>query len=200
MSDYIPKDPLGPNDPRGYDRYGNSRFEAADDTGKGPYILLGLLVAIGLIGGLLYFNGSPKDGDQVAQICEDATRSPLDRVDVANHNLDTQTVISGDVTALERAMERARELQARVIRLRVKVSSHTPLHIEQAHEFALHINEIPLADPRRPVVSNISSRALGTAEELRQEFRDQLPKTMVGKLSKKELVAEEMQKAPPKPS
>jgi hypothetical protein len=74
MSDYIPKDPLGPNggpinpnDPRGYDRYGNTRFEPADDTGKGPYILLGLLVAIGLIGGLLYFNGSPKGGDNLAQ-------------------------------------------------------------------------------------------------------------------------------------
>ena len=67
MSDYIPKDPLGPNDPRGYDRYGNTRFEPVDDTGKGPYVLLGLLVAIGLIGGLLYFNGSPKNGDQVAQ-------------------------------------------------------------------------------------------------------------------------------------
>ena len=67
MSDYIPKDPLGPNDPRGYDRYGNTRFEPADDTGKGPYILLGLLVAIGLIGGLLYFNGAPKGGDSLAQ-------------------------------------------------------------------------------------------------------------------------------------
>jgi hypothetical protein len=70
MSDYIPKDPLGPNNgngPQGYDRYGNTRFEPADDAGKGPYILLGLLVAIGLIGGLLYFNGSPKGGDNVAQ-------------------------------------------------------------------------------------------------------------------------------------
>jgi hypothetical protein len=28
---------------------------------------LGLLVAIGLIGGLLYFNGSPKNGENVAQ-------------------------------------------------------------------------------------------------------------------------------------
>lgn len=65
MSDYIPKDPLPPNDPRTYDRYGNARFEPAldDGTGKGPYILLGLLVAIGLIGGLLYFNGTPKNGD-----------------------------------------------------------------------------------------------------------------------------------------
>jgi len=66
MSDYIPKDPLGPNDPRGYDRYGNTRFEPMDDAGKGPYVLLGLLVAIGLIGGLLYFNGAPKN-DNVAQ-------------------------------------------------------------------------------------------------------------------------------------
>jgi hypothetical protein len=68
MSDYIPKDPLGPNNDRyGYDRYGNTRFEPADDAGKGPYILLGLLVAIGLIGGLLYFNGAPKNGESVAQ-------------------------------------------------------------------------------------------------------------------------------------
>ena len=71
MSDYIPKDPLNPNpnDPRGYDRYGNAKFEPVmdDDAGKGPYILLGLLVAIGLIGGMLYFNGAPKNGSDVAQ-------------------------------------------------------------------------------------------------------------------------------------
>ncbi len=114
------------------------------------------------------------DSDAVAQLCEEATRSPLDRVDVANHNLDTQTVISGDVSALERAMERAKELQGRVIRLKVKVSSHTPLHAEQAHEFSLHIDEIPLVDPIRPIISNITSNELRTAEELRQEFGAQL--------------------------
>jgi [acyl-carrier-protein] S-malonyltransferase len=114
------------------------------------------------------------DSDAVSQLCEDATRSPLDRVDVANHNLDSQTVISGDVTALERAMERARELQARVIRLKVKVSSHTPLHADQAHEFALRIDEIPLVDPLRPIISNITSTELRTAEALRGEFGAQL--------------------------
>jgi hypothetical protein len=68
MSDYIPKDPYNPNDPKNFDRYGNAKFEpAVDDTGKGPYILLGLLVAIGMIGGLLYFNGAPKEGADVAQ-------------------------------------------------------------------------------------------------------------------------------------
>jgi hypothetical protein len=71
MSDYIPKDPLtpNPNDPRGYVRYGNARFEPelGDGSSKGPYILLGLLVAIGLVGGMLYFNGSPNTGTEVAQ-------------------------------------------------------------------------------------------------------------------------------------
>ncbi|WP_428669691.1 hypothetical protein [Reyranella sp.] len=71
MSDYIPKDPLtpNPNDRTGYDRYGNATFEPAveESSSKGPYILLGLLVAIGLIGGMLYFNGAPNTGTEVAQ-------------------------------------------------------------------------------------------------------------------------------------
>lgn len=114
------------------------------------------------------------DGELVQQICEDATLSPADRVDVANYNLDTQTVISGDVSALERATVRARELQARVIRLKVKVSSHTPLHNEQAEEFAQIIREVPLLDPVRPIVSNRTSQLLRTAAELREEFSEQL--------------------------
>jgi [acyl-carrier-protein] S-malonyltransferase len=112
--------------------------------------------------------------DQVKQVCADATHSDSDRVDVANHNLETQFVISGDVSALERAMERARELNARAIRLKVKVSSHTPLHHEQSEEFAKIIQGIPFAIPVRPIVSNSTSKLLTTAEEVRHEFELQL--------------------------
>ena len=56
------------------------------------------------------------DVETVRGICEDATESELSRVDVANHNEDVQTVISGDVSALERAMVRAKELQGKAIR------------------------------------------------------------------------------------
>jgi hypothetical protein len=59
MSDYNPG-------PGGYDKYGNAQFEPPDPGGRGPYILLGILVAIGLIGGLLYFNGTPRE-DRNAQ-------------------------------------------------------------------------------------------------------------------------------------
>ena len=54
MSDYNPG-------PGGYDKYGNTNFDPGDPGGRGPYILLGILVAIGLIGGLLYFNGTPRN-------------------------------------------------------------------------------------------------------------------------------------------
>jgi len=114
------------------------------------------------------------DTATVQEICEQATRSDADRVDVANHNLDTQTVISGDLSALERAMERARSLQAKVIQLKVRVSSHTPLHIDQAAEFAQIIREVPLRNPVRPIVSNRTSELLRTAAEVRREFEEQL--------------------------
>jgi hypothetical protein len=60
MSDY---------NPNSYDRYGNAggpHFEPPDPDGKGPYVLLAILVLIGLVGGLLYFNGPPK-GTETAQ-------------------------------------------------------------------------------------------------------------------------------------
>jgi len=72
--------------------------------------------------------------EQVEEVCDAATVSEDDRVDVANHNQVTQFVISGDLGALERAMERARELRGRAIQLKLKVSSHTPLHREQSEE------------------------------------------------------------------
>ena len=121
------------------------------------------------------------DGELVQEICEGATLSPADRVDVANHNLKTQTVISGDVSALERAMEHARELQGRVIRLKVKVSSHTPLHNEQAEEFAAIIKGVPISDPVRPIVSNRTSRPLRTAAECAKEFSEHCARRSSGR-------------------
>jgi hypothetical protein len=62
MSDYN-------SNPRDYDKYGNmlpggGAPEPIDPNGRGPYVLLALLVAIGLVGGLLYFNGGAKRTDE----------------------------------------------------------------------------------------------------------------------------------------
>lgn len=49
-------DPAIPPGPNAYDQYGNARFEPAMPSSRAPFILLGILVAIGVVGGLLYFN------------------------------------------------------------------------------------------------------------------------------------------------
>lgn len=74
MSDYIPPS-NDPRDPRNYDKYGNARFEPVE-RGRGPYILLAILVAIALVGGLLYFNGGPRQGADVARMPDRATSLP----------------------------------------------------------------------------------------------------------------------------
>ena len=65
VDDYKNRDPYNPSPtgmgPGAYDQYGNARFDPVDEGGRGPYILLGILVAIGVIGGLLYFNHAPTD-------------------------------------------------------------------------------------------------------------------------------------------
>lgn len=112
--------------------------------------------------------------DAVRGVCERATEGAHSRVDVANLNDEKQIVISGDVSALERAMEFAKDLQGKAIRLKLKVSSHTPLHEDQADEFADIMREVPLAAPDRPIVSNITADLLRTAAEVRAEFEAQL--------------------------
>jgi hypothetical protein len=65
MSDY---------NPNNFDKYGNPTpsannglYEPADDTGRAPYVLLGLLALVAIVGGALYFNGGAnKGGSNVA--------------------------------------------------------------------------------------------------------------------------------------
>ncbi len=53
MSDYIPNPPNPERDPRNYERY----YE--DQSGKGLTLVVGILVAIALAAGLMFFAGTP---------------------------------------------------------------------------------------------------------------------------------------------
>ena len=66
MSDY--------NNPNSYDKYGNPipgdarpfNYESVEGSGRAPYVLLGILVLIGIVGGGLYFNSNHRGGSNVA--------------------------------------------------------------------------------------------------------------------------------------
>lgn len=62
MSDYIPNPPNPERDPRAHDRY----YEKAGE-GRGLGLVAGILVAIALVAGLLFFAAPKGDRTDVAQ-------------------------------------------------------------------------------------------------------------------------------------
>src|SRR5476649_1455650 len=61
------------NNPNNFDKYGNPlpsparfEYEPVQSAGRAPYVLLGLLVLIGIVGGAMYFNGGHRTAADVA--------------------------------------------------------------------------------------------------------------------------------------
>jgi [acyl-carrier-protein] S-malonyltransferase len=113
------------------------------------------------------------DRDALAAVCAEATAEAEGAgiVVVANDNCPGQSVISGDVSALQRAMELARQAGAkRVARLGISIASHSPLMACAAIQLAEILDGLPLRPPRIPVVANGGGRAMETVAEVRQEL------------------------------
>lgn len=113
----------------------------------------------------------PSDAD-VRDVC--ASVSPDGDVGVAAINAPGQTVISGTLAALARAIESVRERGARVVQLPISVPGHFPKMSEARDELRRSIDSIAFRDPRSPVVSSLTGKVLVTAEEVRQELSDQM--------------------------
>ena len=113
----------------------------------------------------------PNDED-VADVCSSV--SPDGDVGVAAVNAPGQTVISGTLAALGRAMDLVRERGGRVVQLPISVPGHFPKMAEAREELRRFIDGIEFRDPRSPIVSSLTGRVLTTAEEVRQELSDQM--------------------------
>lgn len=109
------------------------------------------------------------DAEALAVVCQDAADGSV--LAVANDNCPGQTVISGEVTALLRAMEMARERGAkRVARLGISIASHSPL-MERASEGMRDImSRLPMLAPQVPVIANVTGTAMLSVEDVRLEL------------------------------
>ena len=113
------------------------------------------------------------DDDALREVCAEA--SAVGTVVLANANCPGQTVISGEVAGLERAMELAKARGAkRIARLGVSIASHSPLMASAAAEFAALVAATPMSAPAIPVYANISAAPLTTVEEVRDEISRQV--------------------------
>jgi [acyl-carrier-protein] S-malonyltransferase len=109
--------------------------------------------------------------DDVRDVCQQV--SPDGDVGVAAVNAPGQTVISGTLAALSRAVESLKE-KGRVVQLPISVPGHFPKMAEAREELRRKIDAIEFRDPSSPVVSSLTGRILTTADDVRQELSDQM--------------------------
>lgn len=106
------------------------------------------------------------DDDALEDVVREASAAGVIRV--ANANCPGQTVISGEIPALERASQLAQERGARkVARLGVSIASHSPLMSAAADKLANQLAGVAFRDPDFPVVDNASATQLVAAAAIR---------------------------------
>jgi [acyl-carrier-protein] S-malonyltransferase len=93
---------------------------------------------------------------------------------VANDNNQGNVVISGDKAAVDRAIEKAKELGARAIPLNVSAPFHCPLMQPAADEMAEALAGAGIATPRAPVVANVTARPTNDPEAIRRLLVEQV--------------------------
>ena len=93
---------------------------------------------------------------------------------VANDNNAGNIVISGDKAAVDRAIEKAKELGARAIPLNVSAPFHGPLMQPAADEMADALAGAKIVAPAVPVVANVTARPETDPEVLRRLLVEQV--------------------------
>lgn len=129
------------------------------------------------------------DEATLEQVVQEAQSEGI--VALANANSPGQTVLSGELAALQRAMDLAKSRGARLVkRLAVSIASHSPLMQQAAQGFNDLLGQIQLRPPQVPLIANISAQTLTTVEELRAELSEQLTRPVQWTRSIQEMMAQ----------
>ena len=100
-------------------------------------------------------------------------------VDIANVNAPDQIVISGELAKVEAAVGVAKEYGIRrAMMLNVAGAYHSRL-MESAYEkLGAVLQDVPIASPRFPVISNVTGMEVTTPAEIRRALQDQVTGTV----------------------
>jgi [acyl-carrier-protein] S-malonyltransferase len=147
---------------------------------------LGLEDALKLVrrrGELMYETGVQVPGAMAAilgemtrtieEVCNEASAAGV--VVPANYNATEQIVISGEVAAVEKAMELAKAAGAkRALRLPVSGAFHSPLMAPASAGLKTALDAARWRDPAVPVWSNVTAEAVGDAATAKDLLHQQL--------------------------
>jgi [acyl-carrier-protein] S-malonyltransferase len=174
------------------DAVGN-RVQAAAGHSLGEYTAyqavgtLGLEDAVRLVrtrGELMYQAGQARPGamaavlgelqEPIEGICEKASKDG-EVVVPANYNTQEQVVISGEVAAVERAMELAKAAGAkRAVKLNVSGAFHSPLMAPASLGLRSALYKAVFKDPGAPVFANVNAESTTNAADARERIAQQL--------------------------
>ena len=113
------------------------------------------------------------EDDDVETLCRDA--SAEDIVQPANFNSPGQIVISGDVSAVEKAVEMAPERGARrALMLPVSGAFHSPLMATATKGLTEALAALDISEPSCPVYLNVTAAPTRDPEEIRKRLVEQL--------------------------
>jgi [acyl-carrier-protein] S-malonyltransferase len=114
------------------------------------------------------------EDDEVTRVCQAAT-GPDGVVVPANYNAPGQVVISGDVLAVGRALQLAREAGARkTIALQVSGAFHSPLMEAAEAGLRQELEAVVVQAPSFPVVSNVTAEPVQEPADARRLLVSQL--------------------------
>ncbi|KTD36265.1 malonyl CoA-ACP transacylase [Legionella nautarum] len=114
------------------------------------------------------------DDEQVELICAQAS-TPESQVTPANYNAIGQVVIAGHSAAVERAVNLAETLDARLAKIiPVSVPCHCPLLVGAAEAFAEYLANVNFKTPEVSVISNVDLSVYQSAAQIRTLLKEQL--------------------------
>ncbi len=97
-------------------------------------------------------------------------------VTAANFNSPEQIVIAGHASAVQRAVELAKQAGARrALLLPVSAPFHCPLMRPAQERLGADLREVVFHDLRIPLINNVAAREIRTGEEARQGLFEQVP-------------------------
>ena len=115
-------------------------------------------------------------------------RSTKGICDVANINAPGQIVLSGEIAAMEQAIELAGPRKA--MKLPVSVPFHSSLLADAAGEFGALLESTEIADPTSPIYCNVDAAPVSTAADVRSALQRQFAGSVLWMQSVERMLAD----------
>ncbi|MBF0190307.1 MAG: ACP S-malonyltransferase [Magnetococcales bacterium] len=111
---------------------------------------------------------------EVERVCREAAAETGGVCAPANYNTASQLVISGHLTAVERAMALAKMVKAKCIALPVSAPFHCVLMSKAAETMAAVLAQQPIRDLDCPLIANVTADELRSGDAIRHSLVEQI--------------------------